>query len=102
LLVIWSAVVFLFFSASGSKLAPYVLPIFPAAALLVGRSLAREWSAGALLAQVAALIVVSVTAAIVVPILATGYPHYARWISAAFAAMAVAAGLAGFFAIREA
>jgi 4-amino-4-deoxy-L-arabinose transferase-like glycosyltransferase len=102
LLVIWVAAVFLFFSASGSKLAPYVLPIFPAAALLVGRSLAREWSPGALLVQAAALIVVSVSAAIVVPILATGYPLYARWISAAFIVMAVAAGLAGFFTLRQA
>ena len=100
LLAIWIAVVFFFFSASGSKLAPYILPIFPAAALLVGRSLAREWSPRALLVQAMALIVVSATAAIVVPILATGYPHYARWISLAFAVMAAGAALAGFFVLR--
>ena len=33
--------VFLFFSASGSKLPSYVLPVFPALAILVGRQLAR-------------------------------------------------------------
>jgi 4-amino-4-deoxy-L-arabinose transferase-like glycosyltransferase len=36
ILVIWFGVVFLFFTAAVSKLATYVLPLFPAAALLVG------------------------------------------------------------------
>jgi 4-amino-4-deoxy-L-arabinose transferase-like glycosyltransferase len=35
----WSAVIFLFFSASGSKLPSYILPIFPALALVIGRQL---------------------------------------------------------------
>lgn len=35
--VIWFAVVFVFFSSAGSKLATYILPLFPAAALLVGK-----------------------------------------------------------------
>lgn len=37
----WCIVVFLFFSFSSSKLASYVLPIFPALALLVGYELAQ-------------------------------------------------------------
>ncbi len=37
----WSAFVIAFFSASGSKLAPYVLPVFPMLALPLGRYLAR-------------------------------------------------------------
>jgi 4-amino-4-deoxy-L-arabinose transferase-like glycosyltransferase len=37
----WCAFVFLFFSASGSKLPSYILPLFPAAALLIGSALAR-------------------------------------------------------------
>src|SRR5438132_1472679 len=36
----WSAVIFLFFSASGSKLPSYILPIFPALALAIGWQLA--------------------------------------------------------------
>lgn len=40
-LVIWAAFIFLFFSASGSKLMPYILPIFPALAVLIGAWLAR-------------------------------------------------------------
>ena len=36
LFIIWSAVVFVFFSMSGSKLPPYILPIFPALSLVLG------------------------------------------------------------------
>ncbi|MGH8255288.1 MAG: hypothetical protein ACRET0_03670, partial [Steroidobacteraceae bacterium] len=41
LLVIWVAFIFVFFSVSQSKLAPYVLPVVPALAVLMGRALAR-------------------------------------------------------------
>jgi 4-amino-4-deoxy-L-arabinose transferase-like glycosyltransferase len=40
-LLIWSAFIFVFFSASGSKLPPYILPIFPSLALLLGVRLQR-------------------------------------------------------------
>ncbi len=39
--VTWTAFIFLFFSASHSKLVPYILPIFPALAVLVGAWLAE-------------------------------------------------------------
>ena len=35
-LLVWAVLVFVFFSASGSKLASYILPIFPALAALIG------------------------------------------------------------------
>ena len=35
-LALWAAVIFVFFSLSNSKLVPYILPVFPAIALLVG------------------------------------------------------------------
>ncbi|HEV2685387.1 MAG TPA: glycosyltransferase family 39 protein [Actinomycetota bacterium] len=38
--LVWSAVIFVFFSASGSKLPSYILPIFPALALTIGWQLA--------------------------------------------------------------
>jgi 4-amino-4-deoxy-L-arabinose transferase-like glycosyltransferase len=41
-LLIWSACVFVFFSLSQSKLIPYILPLFPALSLLLGRELARR------------------------------------------------------------
>ena len=37
----WAAFVFLFFSASGSKLPSYILPLFPALALAIGFELTR-------------------------------------------------------------
>ncbi len=44
-LLLWAGIVFAFFSASSSKLAPYILPCAPPLALLVGRSLAADWEA---------------------------------------------------------
>ena len=40
-LLVWSAVIFVFFSASSSKLPGYILPIFPALALLIGDYLSQ-------------------------------------------------------------
>jgi 4-amino-4-deoxy-L-arabinose transferase-like glycosyltransferase len=64
----WFAVVFLFFTVSQSKLPPYLLPAFPAAAALAGRGLTRAkgrvpWIlcalCAALLAAAAALLPIS-------------------------------------------
>jgi 4-amino-4-deoxy-L-arabinose transferase-like glycosyltransferase len=41
--VTWAGFVFLFFSKSQSKLIPYILPLFPALAVLIGAWLARRW-----------------------------------------------------------
>ena len=41
-LLVWSAVVLVFFSASSSKLPSYILPVFPSLALLVGAQLSRS------------------------------------------------------------
>ncbi len=40
-LLIWAVFIFVFFSKSDSKLASYILPIFPALALLIGEYLTR-------------------------------------------------------------
>jgi len=42
-LLLWAGLVFLFFSASSSKLIPYILPVFPPLAILIGRYLAKGW-----------------------------------------------------------
>jgi len=47
-LVIWIAFIVLFFSKSQSKLIPYILPVFPAVAVLVGNYLTEAFSTGAL------------------------------------------------------
>src|SRR5258708_16676056 len=52
-LVRWIAVVFLFFSISGSKMPSYILPLFPALALLIGRRLAEARPRRLLVAQAA-------------------------------------------------
>jgi 4-amino-4-deoxy-L-arabinose transferase-like glycosyltransferase len=39
--LVWAAFVFVFFSASGSKLPSYILPLFPALSLVLGRQLTR-------------------------------------------------------------
>jgi 4-amino-4-deoxy-L-arabinose transferase-like glycosyltransferase len=43
-LLLWIVVPIIFFSFSGSKLPGYILPIFPAIALIVGREMDRWWS----------------------------------------------------------
>lgn len=48
-LMIWPTVIFIFFSVSHSKLVPYILPVIPPLALILGRDLAtyqrsiKEW-----------------------------------------------------------
>jgi 4-amino-4-deoxy-L-arabinose transferase-like glycosyltransferase len=42
-LLLWAGLPFVFFSLSSSKLIPYVLPVFPPLALLLGRWLAQRW-----------------------------------------------------------
>jgi 4-amino-4-deoxy-L-arabinose transferase-like glycosyltransferase len=41
--VVWAGFIMLFFSASDSKLIPYILPVFPPLALLIGRYVALGW-----------------------------------------------------------
>ena len=42
-LLLWTALVFAFFSFSSSKLVPYILPLLPPLALLIARYLAYMW-----------------------------------------------------------
>jgi 4-amino-4-deoxy-L-arabinose transferase-like glycosyltransferase len=43
LFFIWSLVVFVFFSLSGSKLPPYILPIFPAMSVILAYLFEKDW-----------------------------------------------------------
>jgi 4-amino-4-deoxy-L-arabinose transferase-like glycosyltransferase len=107
-LLVWCAVVFVFFSASSSKLVAYILPLFPALALLVGAYL-RAAGRGALLAQAAAAALLGVTIALAAP-LATGYTSdavpqslladYVPWLVAAGGALGALGALAAVFAAR--
>ena len=107
--LVWSAFIFVFFSASGSKLPSYILPVFPAVALAIGWQLTLL-QASALLRLVAPLVVTTGVLTLVVffgygaivqriadehqplaPLLA-----YAPWIRIAFA-VALTGGIAGWW-----
>ena len=104
LLALWSLVIFAFFSLSSSKLPSYILPIFPALAILAGDTLANisrralllhllvatalAAAALALLPQAAHLNTVNAPADLV--------PRYVRWLTVA-AALWLAAGVAALW-----
>ena len=45
-LVLWFTVIFSFFSLSSSKLIPYIVPVLPPLAILVGRTVVDIWGGG--------------------------------------------------------
>ena len=98
-LLIWVVFIYVFFSVSGSKLPSYLLPMFPALALLMGKRLAeiRErvllWQlAPALLVPVATLGFAPFTAQLAkTPLQIEMYRDYATW--AVVAALVILFGL---------
>ncbi len=90
-LVIWVATVFVFFSLSGSKLPSYILPMLPAAALLVGRYLTQA-RPRAVAWQLAPMALIGLVLAVITPFLHIArksevpqelYHHYAIWLQVA-------------------
>ena len=65
-LVLWSVLTFAFFSVSSSKLPPYIVPIFPALALLAGKVLA-DFSRKTLLIHLGLLFLVAIPALVLAP-----------------------------------
>ena len=105
--LVWSGFIFIFFSVSGSKLPSYILPIFPALALVIGEQLA-VLDLRTLFRLALPLVIVSGVATLVAVF---GYDALARrfadaeqplapvlayepWLAAA-CAMALAGGIAG-------
>lgn len=64
-LVTWAAFIFLFFSRSQSKLQPYILPIFPALAALIGNWIAVQWRGNSLRPFRVGLVIFSVITVLV-------------------------------------
>jgi 4-amino-4-deoxy-L-arabinose transferase-like glycosyltransferase len=95
LLWLWAAVVLGFFSLSSSKLPPYILPMFPALAVLAARALTR----GALLAQSLAVFPLTLGLALAVNHFAADGPYerYAFWLLVAAGALAACAAVAAYF-----
>jgi len=87
-LALWALVVLAFFSVSSSKLPAYILPMFPALALLAGRYLAAA-DRKLMLAQGAIVAAVGLAAAAILP--GKGGPAYASYVPWLVAAGAVAA-----------
>ncbi|WP_454712394.1 glycosyltransferase family 39 protein [Cupriavidus nantongensis] len=95
LAALWAVAIFVFFSLSGSKLPGYIVPIFPALALLAGVALdtttERAWRW-----QVDAMIALGVIGLIAIPFVGVmekpGTPNavyrdFAEWLAIAFAVM---------------
>lgn len=109
LLLIWSVFIFFFFSYSSSKLPSYILPIFPALALLLARQIeaARRkqlmFAAGliALFALAALPFIHTVGGMAKFPEEAAGYAYFVPWIYAASISALIGAGLALWYARRD-
>jgi 4-amino-4-deoxy-L-arabinose transferase-like glycosyltransferase len=101
-LLIWIAFVFIFFSASGSKLPAYLLPLFPAWALLIG----KRWSEARRAARIlngACVALLGCAGLVALPFLAGSlagedradlYREYFPWLLATFALLAIAGAVA--------
>jgi len=101
-LALWALVVLVFFSASDSKLPSYILPIFPALALLIGDYLAAARPRRLLVAQAALVAAGAAGLLALAPRLmldeggplAALLPAYVPWVMAAAAVAALGALLA--------
>lgn len=105
-LLIYVCTVFVFFSVSGSKLPSYILPLFPAAALLLGdwlthvegRRLSRFILPVAALACVGVALTPFTAKLGSLKIPADLYAHFAHWLTAAFLVLLCACCAAYFLA----
>jgi 4-amino-4-deoxy-L-arabinose transferase-like glycosyltransferase len=108
-LLIWSAFVFAFFSASSSKLPSYILPILPTLALLIADHVMRM-SPRALAWHCAPYAVLGAAMTVVAPqvvrlasdeVPAILYRAYVPWLTFAGGVLAAGAALATLLALRE-
>ncbi len=105
--VIWAGFIFVFFSASHSKLPPYILPAFPAFAVLIGRWLAPSLPEGWLRLRgglrvfsfAAGLLAAALSAAVLRPAMIHGFSEaQARGLRPAAFALAAVLLLGGLLA----
>ncbi|MBI3901895.1 MAG: glycosyltransferase family 39 protein [Nitrosomonadales bacterium] len=87
-LLVWAVFIYLFFTKSGSKLPSYLLPMFPALALLMGKQLVTM-DARRLFWQIAPLLPLALLGLVLAPFTAKladtplqvqGYSAYATWL----------------------
>ncbi|MDD5177306.1 MAG: phospholipid carrier-dependent glycosyltransferase [Sterolibacterium sp.] len=103
-LLLWSLVVFGFFSVSSSKLASYILPLFPALAALIGAHLAQQDDARRLRWHALPVVALALLCLPLVPLVVMLrspevpqelYANYIPWLLAASAAL-LSGALAAF------
>ena len=108
-LVVWCGFVVIFFSLSGSKLPAYLLPVFPALALLLGPYLSAVRQP-ILLATISLAIAISLLGLIGIPFALDArsespllglYRNYAQWFNIAFGVLGIA-GLLALFKEKQA
>jgi 4-amino-4-deoxy-L-arabinose transferase-like glycosyltransferase len=98
MLLVWCSFIFVFFSVSGSKLPSYILPIFPALALLIGcylqivRNRVMLWSSVGMAALFAIGLAFTpkIATQTTIPFEQPLYAEYAHWV-----AVAAGIGMAG-------
>jgi 4-amino-4-deoxy-L-arabinose transferase-like glycosyltransferase len=109
MLLIWVVFIFVFFSKSDSKLVPYILPIFPALALLIGDLLSRM-SGKTLFRQLLIMLPIALAALIFAPmsvragsaeVPAALYANFVPWIQAAAVSWLIGTLLALWFSHRD-
>lgn len=106
LFIAWAVVIFAFFSLSGSKLPSYILPIFPALALLIGprlaalpaRALGRHAVVLTLVAGIAATALLAAPQWFDRDTVEAADLAYRRWIVAGCAAFAAGGAMAALLA----
>jgi 4-amino-4-deoxy-L-arabinose transferase-like glycosyltransferase len=108
-LLIWTVFIYLFFSVSSSKLPSYILPIFPALALLAGERI-TTMPARLLFKQLIAVALVALACLLLAPFtvrLASDevpyalYAAYSHWLIAAAAVLTAGSALALYCALRQ-
>lgn len=108
-LLIWSVFIFVFFSASSSKLPSYILPIFPALALLIGHRLTQA-APRTLFWMMAPIVLLAGIALLLSPFSVTFasdevplelYRKYAVWLAVA-AAVWLAGSAVGLYLLHQA
>jgi 4-amino-4-deoxy-L-arabinose transferase-like glycosyltransferase len=88
-LLLWCGVTLVFFSLSGSKLAPYILPMAPPLAVLIGARIADDAKAMRTATWIIAALVVAVAAALIIANRGSG-PHEMALLGWAVIAMLIA------------
>ncbi|MDP1634418.1 MAG: glycosyltransferase family 39 protein [Gallionellaceae bacterium] len=109
-LLVWAVFIYLFFSVSGSKLPSYLLPMFPALALLMGKQIAEMHARRLFWLTVPVLVLVACMLGIIpfaaekaadTPLQLQMYSNYGVWLLVATATWLAGTGAALWLLRRE-